>query len=211
MEKQNQSTGKWEKVRRHEEAQAASSGSSRTWSREVTAVLKEIPGQATHRLDDGREATGKTGTWEHSRTAAENAHAWMVGYTPQLATAVWVGNTGTEKPLISDKDGKRDQRCATCPATIWKRFMNAGAQGQGEARLPAGIADIGDPTRRQRREPRAPAAAGSAGRAELRPADRPVLPATGRQPTAGGPSDPDPAAAGGGGLLPSTPPITYRD
>lgn len=41
---------------------------------------------------------GKTGTTQHPLVEGENKDAWFVGYTPNLVTALWMGND------ISDKD-----------------------------------------------------------------------------------------------------------
>ncbi len=65
------------------------------------------------RLD--RPAAGKTGTTD------EHADAWFCGYTPTLATTVWVGYPQGEIPMrsvhgISVAGG-------TFPATIWRLFM----------------------------------------------------------------------------------------
>ena len=65
------------------------------------------------RLD--RPAAGKTGTTD------EHADAWFIGYTPALATTVWVGYPQGEIPMrnvhgISVAGG-------TFPATIWRLFM----------------------------------------------------------------------------------------
>jgi membrane peptidoglycan carboxypeptidase len=75
-------------------------------------------------LAGGREAGGKTGTWQYGNSNTDNAHAWFVGFTPnQLATAVWVGNAGKEQP-IKTKSGKKIFG-ATLPGPVWKAFMNA--------------------------------------------------------------------------------------
>lgn len=59
----------------------------------VNSVLRGVvtggpTGSTTNRASIGRPAAGKTGTTNESRAA------WFVGYTPQLATAVWVGDPG---------------------------------------------------------------------------------------------------------------------
>jgi penicillin-binding protein 1A len=69
-----------------------------------------------------RPAAGKTGTTD------EHADAWFVGYTPGLATAVWMGYTRGEIPMrnvhgISVSGG-------TFPAQIWRRFMEAALAGR---------------------------------------------------------------------------------
>ena len=43
-----------------------------------------------HNLAGGRPSAAKTGTAQLGDTKA-NKDAWMVGYTPSLSTAVWVG------------------------------------------------------------------------------------------------------------------------
>ncbi|WP_203702056.1 transglycosylase domain-containing protein [Asanoa iriomotensis] len=105
---------------------------------DVNDVLQEISGG----LDGGRKATGKTGTWELNEKSSDNAHAWMLGATPQLATAIWVGNVGKEK-AIRDKNGDKIQG-SSLPKDIWKRFMNDALKGTEELKFPPGT-HIGDP------------------------------------------------------------------
>ena len=82
----------------------------------VTRILEQNIDYGTGtRADIGRPAAGKTGTNE------EHADAWFAGYTPDLATTVWVGYTRGEIPMenvhgISVSGG-------TFPAEIWNRFM----------------------------------------------------------------------------------------
>ena len=40
-----------------------------------------------------------TGEWPLEDSAVDTAHAWAVGYTPNLAIAVWIGNEEIELPL----------------------------------------------------------------------------------------------------------------
>ncbi len=105
---------------------------------DVNDVLQEISGG----LDGGRPATGKTGTWELNEKSSDNAHAWMLGATPQIATAVWVGNVSGEK-AIRDKNGNKIQG-ASLPKDIWKRFMNDASKGMEVDRFEPGT-HIGDP------------------------------------------------------------------
>ncbi|HEY8717395.1 transglycosylase domain-containing protein [Pengzhenrongella sp.] len=73
-----------------------------------------------------RPSAGKTGT------TSENEHTWFVGYTPQLATAVWVGHSEGFTPM---KDlyvaGKWVHRAfgATIAGPIWKQFMLQASAG----------------------------------------------------------------------------------
>ncbi|MCY3911183.1 MAG: transglycosylase domain-containing protein [bacterium] len=57
-------------------------------------------------------AAGKTGTTE------ESADAWFVGYSPYLATAVWLGNPHERIPM-------RKVTGSSYPAVAWGRFMTA--------------------------------------------------------------------------------------
>jgi len=63
----------------------------------------------------GRVAAGKTGTTE------DHADGWLCGYTPQLATAVWVGYPDAERPVyvhgVAIAGGN-------IPASIWHDFMS---------------------------------------------------------------------------------------
>ena len=97
---------------------------------DIVSVLSNYPGKT---LEGGRPSGRKTGTWQLGQTA-ENKDAWMVGFTPQIATAVWVGNVGKELP-IKDKNGNRIQG-ATLPTDIWKKFMDAAQKGLKVEKFP---------------------------------------------------------------------------
>ena len=59
----------------------------------VTSAMQPIAGWSRgHNLAGGRPSAAKTGTNQLGDTDA-NRDAWMVGYTPSLSTAVWVGTT----------------------------------------------------------------------------------------------------------------------
>lgn len=63
-------------------------------ARQVTAALTEVVSRGTGRLAQiGRPLAGKTGTSQN------HADAWFVGYTPEVAAAVWVGFPDTTKPM----------------------------------------------------------------------------------------------------------------
>ena len=65
-----------------------------TYAQAITGVLSEVPTSGMmgqNYLADGRPAAAKTGTWEHTGPEGGNKDAWVVGYTRQIATAVWVG------------------------------------------------------------------------------------------------------------------------
>lgn len=91
-------------------------------------------------LED-REAAGKTGTVQYGDTGGANSHAWMAGYTPQMAAAVWVGRTQGDGP-IKTKDGGNIFGSGL-PSDIWKAFMDAALEGEEEAEFPE-MANVGD-------------------------------------------------------------------
>ena len=65
-----------------------------------------------------RPVAGKTGTTDNY------GDAWFVGYTPQLAVAVWVGYPDRLQPMLTEFGGK-PVAGGTLPAEIWKAFMAA--------------------------------------------------------------------------------------
>jgi penicillin-binding protein 1A len=65
----------------------------------------------------GRPAAGKTGTTQ------SNGDAWFVGYTPQLTTAVWMGNVENNEPMEGEYTG------GSLPATAWGDYMEAAMEG----------------------------------------------------------------------------------
>jgi len=84
-------------------------------------------GTATNaRLAGGRPAAGKTGT---SQGASQT---WFVGYTPQLSTAVWVGNhTGERSHFNINLNGQwiRTLFGSTVAAPLWRSYMNRALEG----------------------------------------------------------------------------------
>jgi penicillin-binding protein 1A len=77
----------------------------------LTSVLKGvIDGGTGKNAAIGRPAAGKTGTTSSERDV------WFVGYTPQLATAVWVGNDNY-------RSLGRGVTGGSYAAPIWRTFM----------------------------------------------------------------------------------------
>lgn len=94
----------------------------------------------------GRPAAGKTGTTDTCKDA------WFVGYTPNLAAAVWIGN--------DDGEINGGMTGGDLPATIWGAFMrkalanvpvkyfeNPGVGIPGEPKLPGKDGFVGDALR----------------------------------------------------------------
>lgn len=94
---------------------------------DLDAALQQIPAAHNDELKGDRPALGKTGTWQLGDTK-ENGDAWMIGATPQLATAVWIGTTG-KREALRDKNNVKIQG-ATLPAEVWKKFMNDALSGK---------------------------------------------------------------------------------
>jgi membrane peptidoglycan carboxypeptidase len=88
----------------------------------VTSAMEPIAGYSRgHNLAGGRPSAAKTGTTQLGNTDA-NKDAWMVGYTPSLSTAVWVGTVKGDKPLV-DKWGSPVWG-SSLPSDIWKATMD---------------------------------------------------------------------------------------
>ncbi|MFE9203970.1 transglycosylase domain-containing protein [Micromonospora sp. NPDC007230] len=186
---------------------------------DVTSVLEQYPGKVNRRLADGRKAAEKTGTWELGDGSTKNGDAWMIGYTPQLATAVWVGNVKDRK-AIKTKGGANISG-AGMPGAIFQRFMNDALKGKPKEDFPP-AAHVGkDDTGNGEAPPPPPPPAGC---------DNPLglfCPDTGGNNGGGnngggnngggnngggfpsfppGPGNGGGGGGGGGGILPSTPP-----
>lgn len=93
----------------------------------VTSAMQPIAAYSNgHALAGGRPSAAKTGTNQLGDTDA-NRDAWMVGFTPSLSTAVWVGTTEGTKPL-ENKWGSPVYGSGL-PSDIWKATMDGALQG----------------------------------------------------------------------------------
>lgn len=85
-------------------------------ARTVNSALIDAMHKGTgRRAIIGRPAAGKTGT------AQDYRDAWFNGYTPNLATAVWMGYTHAQIPMRSVHGVQ--VAGGTFPAEIWGKFM----------------------------------------------------------------------------------------
>jgi penicillin-binding protein 1A len=83
---------------------------------QVNDILKGVINGGTGTAASiGRPAAGKTGTNQAYRDA------WFVGYTPQLAVAVWMGNPTSQQSMY-DVQGVRVSG-GSFPARVWHDFM----------------------------------------------------------------------------------------
>lgn len=82
---------------------------------QLVSILHEVVTRGTGQEANLKDAfvAGKTGTADQAKDL------WFVGFTPELATAVWVGNDENEPIKGSHVTG------GTVVAKIWKRYMVA--------------------------------------------------------------------------------------
>jgi penicillin-binding protein 1A len=100
----------------------------------TTDILKGVIQHGTGSAASiGRPAAGKTGTTQN------NADAWFVGYTPDLACSVWVGFADSQRPMTSVHGIKVTG--GSFPARIWATFMKTALEGTPETQFkrPSGL------------------------------------------------------------------------
>jgi penicillin-binding protein 1A len=93
----------------------------------LTSMLQNVVRDGTGKraaLPD-RPVAGKTGTTENY------GDAWFVGYTPQLAVAVWVGYPHKLIPMETEFEGD-PVAGGTYPALIWKAFSESALRYMNE-------------------------------------------------------------------------------
>jgi membrane peptidoglycan carboxypeptidase len=94
----------------------------------ATQLLKGVIEEGTGRgaqLDGNRPAAGKTGTTDN------HVESWFVGYTPQLASAVWVGTPYSQKRMKDIRLGDdyyAEVFGGTISAPIWKEIMDRSSE-----------------------------------------------------------------------------------
>ncbi|MCM3844724.1 penicillin-binding protein [Pseudonocardia sp. DR1-2] len=121
-------------------------------ARNVAEAMMNVVDNDGLQLPDGQEAAGKTGTVQ-SRFEGQNNDAWFAGFTPGIATAVWVG-TDRNDP-IQDSAG-RPINGADLPGSVWKAFMSDTVRATGTAEFPT-FRPIGEsPSTLAPNEPTAP-------------------------------------------------------
>ncbi|MET0496614.1 MAG: transglycosylase domain-containing protein [Actinoplanes sp.] len=122
----------------------AAPGVKRVLSSEVAADVSTVLGKAAPDAKPGRPAAGRAGAQQWGDTR-DNQDAWMAGYTPELATTVWLGKA---KPgPIRETNGKVIKG-ETVPARLWADFTRDALRGEPKSALPrparVGRTDVGD-------------------------------------------------------------------
>ena len=96
-----------------QQTEVVSAGTAFLMDSMMESVIQEGTGYPNAVID--RPAAGKTGTTSDFRDA------WFVGFTPDLVTAVWLGNDNYSR--MSESYG------GNIPARTWARFMRAALDG----------------------------------------------------------------------------------
>jgi membrane peptidoglycan carboxypeptidase len=103
---------------------------------DVTLTLEPVAGFSDVGLANGRMSAAKTGTEGilSGPNAGHNSDAWMVGYTPQVSTAVWVGSGDSTHAIYNASGGNEYGR--DLPGKAWKLFMDTYLSNQPGAQMP---------------------------------------------------------------------------
>lgn len=87
----------------------------------VISAMQPIAAWSNGALAGGRPSASKTGTTQLGDTGT-NKDAWMVGSTPQLATAVWVGTADNTSAIFNQWGGI--MYGSDAPTKIWKSILD---------------------------------------------------------------------------------------
>ncbi|MEV0647979.1 transglycosylase domain-containing protein [Phytomonospora sp. NPDC050363] len=121
-------------------------------SADISWVLSSGIQPSVGPLEGGMRPNGsKTGTWERdcvngeveNCNDGENSNTSYVGYTPQLSTAVWVGDKKNDNGKVTDVNGNELYGSMTA-GSVWKNFMEKALAGEEVIPFPAkvGTGDI---------------------------------------------------------------------
>ena len=119
----------------------------------LTSMLEDVvqSGTGVRAAVPGVQVAGKTGTTDNY------ADAWFVGFTPEVAVAVWVGYPDELVPMRTEFGGE-PVTGGTLPALIWKEFVSRYEKAKDDsaedssfdsAAVPRRGSDVGREARRQ--------------------------------------------------------------
>jgi penicillin-binding protein 1A len=89
----------------------------------VNDVLKDVVAYGT---GVGADIGHPDGTAGKTGTAEDYSDAWYIGYTPELSTAIWMGDADAQRPLVNIKGASRVYG-ATFGVPTWHNYMAAAA------------------------------------------------------------------------------------
>ncbi len=169
-------------------------------ARNVTEAMLDVAPADGLALPGGRPVAAKTGTVQ-SRFEGQNNDAWMAGFTPSVATSVWMG-TDMNSPIRTASGTPIEGR--SLPGEVWRTFMRGAVQDQpvqdfapfrpiGEAPSTLAPGEVRTPAPAP--APPTPTPAAPTPPAEPTPAPALTTPA-GPPPAAPPPAAPPPPAAG---------------
>ncbi|TYC74378.1 penicillin-binding transpeptidase domain-containing protein [Streptomyces sp. CB01881] len=166
----------------------------------LNAVLLNVTEKGTGAslgLEGGRQIAGKTGTTDEKKAA------WFSGYTPQLATSVWLGGPagGVKMKNIKIGDtyyGSDGVFGATGPGPIWQMAMNQALRGAPLETLPT--VNIPDPVKADPTPPATPPN-GDAAAATATGGGNPGGNPGGGNPGGGNPGGGNPGGGNPGGMI----------
>jgi len=108
---------------------------------DVAYAMKGVAAHAKRTLDGGRQVACKTGTQGYGGDASQNTDAWMVGFTPSIAAAVWMGS---DQLAPIKTVGGAAIFGSGLPGAIWQSFMNKVLDGTPKEKLPSAPLIEGD-------------------------------------------------------------------
>lgn len=177
----------------------------------VTEALGPVIDHSGLKCPAGHQCAGKTGTQQYDMRANDpkaysdrNAQTWMVGYTPSVSAAVWVGGDGNV-PLHDKKNSPIFGKTIAGP--IWQQFMNLYLNGKPSEKFdkvnaigkdPSEVSKTQTPTSEVATTSEAPTTTESAPSTEPTDSDEPSKPST-KTGRPGPSSTPDIFGGGGGG------------
>ncbi len=106
---------------------------------DTTYAMEGVAEYSRRSLDGDRPVASKTGTQGQGE---DNSDAWMVGFTPSISTAVWMGNDSPSNPIVNANGSI--VYGSGLPGAIWQQFMNAVLAGTPVEDLPSEPIITGD-------------------------------------------------------------------
>jgi membrane peptidoglycan carboxypeptidase len=108
---------------------------------DVTFALEGVADYSHRSLAGGRPVASKTGTQGKQGSTVDDTDAYMVGYTPSISAAVWMGSDGQD--AIVTAQGKPIYGSGL-PGAIWQEFMDTVLKGTPREPLPSKALIEGD-------------------------------------------------------------------